>query len=193
MVAETFGPTLARLMASFDAEREARRAAGVPDPVPLIEEQLAPAESQPKDHDDANEPFHYDEEFDPFTDEIVWRGSKCTVRLDRESGEAIWRGPAGEYRSLAGGNVALKGKKQPAHRRRGPQPGTINRHGAADRALFPEIERLAKEKGSITAATRQLAEAGRVAGTGVPKSLAARLATVYRSYLTEPAAADVGG
>jgi hypothetical protein len=94
--------------------------------------------------------------------------------------------PEFKYIRLVDGTILPRRARQkeltPSRRRRGPQPGTINRHGPADRNLFPEIERLAKEKGSITAATRQLAEESKVAGTGTPKSRAARLAKAYRQW-----------
>lgn len=69
--------------------------------------------------------------------------------------------------------------------RRGPEPGTLNRYGEADRALFPEIERIKREHlVSVTAAALMLAEGkieGKaVPGHGSPLSKAKRLATLYR-------------
>jgi hypothetical protein len=55
----------------------------------------------------------------------------------------------------------------------------VNRYGAFDRKLYPELEQLAEKCGSVTAAARQLAEQGKVAGTGIKESLARRLAGRY--------------
>jgi hypothetical protein len=70
--------------------------------------------------------------------------------------------------------------------RRGPVPGTVSRYAAADRALFDEITRLIRDgAGSATAAALQLAIAGKVAGTGIPESRAARLVKAYKAYLRQ--------
>jgi hypothetical protein len=67
---------------------------------------------------------------------------------------------------------------------RGPKPGTVRRYDDADCRLFCEIKRLMREEQlTITAACQRIAEAGGVAGTGTPKSRAARLAGVYRNSL----------
>jgi hypothetical protein len=67
------------------------------------------------------------------------------------------------------------------HRRKGPVPGTVDRYGASDRKLYPELEQLAEKCGSVTAAARELAEQGKVAGTGTStkESRARRLAGRY--------------
>ena len=68
-----------------------------------------------------------------------------------------------------------------APRRRGPQPGTVDRYGAADRELYPDLKRLMSEQQmSRTAAARQLAGDGKVAGNGTKESQARRLAKRYR-------------
>jgi hypothetical protein len=68
----------------------------------------------------------------------------------------------------------------PAPRRRGPKPGTVNRFGEADRALFPELDRITKQPGmTASAAALKLAEDGKVAGPGSAKSRAKRLASAY--------------
>jgi hypothetical protein len=60
-------------------------------------------------------------------------------------------------------------------------PGALDRYGEADRALFPELERIIREENlSLTAAARRLAEADKVSGIGNPKSRAQRLAARYR-------------
>jgi hypothetical protein len=65
-------------------------------------------------------------------------------------------------------------------RRKGPTPGKLNRYGESDRALFPELKRLMREGHmSATAAARQLAEEGKVAGIGSDESRAHRLAGRY--------------
>jgi hypothetical protein len=73
------------------------------------------------------------------------------------------------------------GRKGP----RGPQPGTLDRYGEADRALFPEIERIQREcNASVTAAALMLAEGKidgkEVPGAGAPLSKAKRLGSLYR-------------
>ena len=66
-------------------------------------------------------------------------------------------------------------------RRFGPKPGTLRRYEAADRALFPEVERIMAEKQmSRTAAALDLALADRVAGVGTPHSRATRLAALHK-------------
>jgi len=66
-------------------------------------------------------------------------------------------------------------------RRFGPEPGTLRRYEAADRALFPEVERIMAEKQmSRTAAALDLALADRVAGVGTPHSRAKRLAALHK-------------
>jgi hypothetical protein len=66
-------------------------------------------------------------------------------------------------------------------RRKGPAPGTVDRFGASDRKLYPELEQLKEKLGSITAAARQLAKEGKVAHAGntTTESLARRLAGRY--------------
>jgi hypothetical protein len=63
--------------------------------------------------------------------------------------------------------------------RKGPAPGTVDRYGAADRALYSELKRLMREGRSATAAARQLADDGKVAGVGSPESRTRRLANRY--------------
>ena len=66
-------------------------------------------------------------------------------------------------------------------RRFGPTPGTLRRYEAADRALYPELERIMAEKQmSRTAAALDLALADRVAGVGTPHSRAKRLAALHK-------------
>jgi hypothetical protein len=66
-------------------------------------------------------------------------------------------------------------------RRFGPEHGTLRRYAAADRALFPELERImADEQMSRSAAARELARAGRISGVGTPDSRAKRLAALHK-------------
>ena len=61
--------------------------------------------------------------------------------------------------------------------RKGPAPGTLDRFGKSDRALFPEIERIMSEHHkSIHAAALELARDKKVDGVGTPESRAKRLA-----------------
>lgn len=67
------------------------------------------------------------------------------------------------------------GNVQP-RKRPGPEPGKLRRYDAADRALFPELERLMKDEGlSKTAAAKKLANEGRITGTSTADSKARRL------------------
>ena len=68
--------------------------------------------------------------------------------------------------------------------RRGPAPGTVDRYGQSDRALFPKIYELIKAGGSVTSAARVLAQQGKVAGTGTIDSKAKRLAALYLAEKT---------
>jgi hypothetical protein len=68
----------------------------------------------------------------------------------------------------------------PPRRRKGPAPGTVDRYGPSDRKLYPELERIMRERQkSATAAARQLVEDGYVTGVGAPESRARRLAKRY--------------
>jgi hypothetical protein len=72
----------------------------------------------------------------------------------------------------------VKGKEKA---RRGPKPGTVDRYGKSDRALFPEIERMMREgHKSRYGACLELAENGKVKGGGIPESLAKRLARRFK-------------
>jgi hypothetical protein len=65
--------------------------------------------------------------------------------------------------------------------RRGPQRGTVDRFGEADRVLFPEMNRLVDEDHkSVHAAALELASAGKIKGVGTEKSRAQRLAKRFR-------------
>jgi hypothetical protein len=70
-------------------------------------------------------------------------------------------------------------------RRKGPAPGTVDRYGASDRALYAKLERLMREQQiSASNAARQLADDGKVAGVGTPESRARRLAGRYLRSLS---------
>ena len=63
--------------------------------------------------------------------------------------------------------------------RRGPEPGTVDRFGESDRALYPEIERIMREgHKTVHAATLELAS--KVQGSGAPENRAKRLADRFR-------------
>ncbi len=67
-------------------------------------------------------------------------------------------------------------------KRRGPQPGTLRRYEAADRALFPKLEQIMADKmESAWRAACTLAENGEVAGMGSSswESRAKRLLKLY--------------
>jgi hypothetical protein len=63
--------------------------------------------------------------------------------------------------------------------RRGPAPGTLDRFGEADRALYRELKRIVRAGKSVNAAATELAEAGKVKGSGTDASRAKRLATRF--------------
>jgi hypothetical protein len=66
-------------------------------------------------------------------------------------------------------------------RKRGPVPGELDRYGAADRALFNDLERIMQQSMvSVTEAAKHLAESKKVAGIGSDLSRAKRLAQRYR-------------
>jgi hypothetical protein len=69
----------------------------------------------------------------------------------------------------------------PSRRRKGPVAGTVDRYSELDRKLYPELEQLKENCGSVSAAARELAEQGKVAGTGTStkESRARRLAGRY--------------
>jgi hypothetical protein len=74
-------------------------------------------------------------------------------------------------------------------RRRGPEPGTLKRYAAADRELFPELERIMRtDRVSLSAAAQKLASGEvcgkEVSGNGTPLSHAKRLAELYRRELS---------
>jgi hypothetical protein len=63
----------------------------------------------------------------------------------------------------------------------GPEPGKLKRYEAADRALFPELERImADEQKSRSAAAHDLALANRISGVGSAQSRAKRLAALHK-------------
>ena len=63
-------------------------------------------------------------------------------------------------------------------RRRGPEPGSVDRFGESDQALFPELERVMRDhRMSANAAARELAS--RIEGAGTEASKAKRLASRY--------------
>jgi hypothetical protein len=89
-------------------------------------------------------------------------------------------------RALADAEPTADASATPAkpQRRRGPKPGTVDRFGDADRALYPELETLMRgpEKMTASAAALSLASKGRVGGVGTSttESRATRLAGRYR-------------
>jgi hypothetical protein len=71
--------------------------------------------------------------------------------------------------------------------RKGPAPGSVDRFRDADRALYPEMERIILEQRiSATAAARKLAEEGKVAGYGTWESKARRLRRLFLSDYWAP-------
>jgi hypothetical protein len=74
---------------------------------------------------------------------------------------------------LGASNTVRKGRP-------GPEPGTLRRYEAADRQLFPELERIMKEGNSRSAAALDLVQAKKVKGIGTDQSRAKRLAALYK-------------
>jgi hypothetical protein len=58
--------------------------------------------------DMARLPYEWDPDFDPFTQDIVVRGSNLTLRLDRETGAEISRTREGESHGSAAGSIDPK-------------------------------------------------------------------------------------
>jgi hypothetical protein len=80
---------------------------------------------------------------------------------------------------------------EPPHKRKGPAPGTVDRYGKADRALYPELKRMMDDDHvSLTVAARQLANDSRVDGVGTPESRARRLAKRYSADSLKASPAD---
>ena len=78
--------------------------------------------------------------------------------------------------------IAPEASDEDRRRRRGPEPGTLKRYRESDRELFPEIERIMRvDKVSATAAAKNLADEGRVEGTGTLASRARRLVAAYHA------------
>jgi hypothetical protein len=110
------------------------------------------------------------------------------VRFRREDVLALW--PVERERLLA--QARASGSLEPMaqrnagtgtarRRRKGPAPGTVDRYGDSDRALFPEIECIMREgHKSVHAVALELASAERVQGNGTPESRAKRLAMRFR-------------
>jgi hypothetical protein len=66
----------------------------------------------------------------------------------------------------------------------GPKFGTVSHHGAADRALFPDMDRLVQQGASIYGAALKLARDGRVSGDNTTDlSKARRLERTYREHV----------
>jgi hypothetical protein len=105
------------------------------------------------------------------------RSARHEIEIQRIDLLRFWPEPSEATREPAPASAAPAFQRS----RRGPAPGTLDRYGAADRALFDEIERIMRDdKVSITEATNRLATDGKIAGTGVPASGAKRLAARYR-------------
>jgi hypothetical protein len=84
--------------------------------------------------------------------------------------------------------TAAPANKDRLRRTRGPQRGTVDRFGKADRSLFPEMKRLMDEDHkSAYAAALELALAGNVKGAGTPESQAKRLAKRFLNERSAPA------
>jgi hypothetical protein len=80
--------------------------------------------------------------------------------------------------------VAVDGQFLPVvavtwHPPRGPARGTVG-FAEADERLYPELEKLRKSLGSVSAAAEALAKQGKVTGRGSDESKAKRLAKRYR-------------
>jgi hypothetical protein len=111
----------------------------------------------------------------PYEDTILF----LEVQIEWSRAAAYLRSQAGQSEGEispvpAGTGMATRPK------RRGPVPGSVDRYGDADRALFPEIDRIVSDQQkSPTAAARILAEQGRVPGDGTEDSKVKRLARLY--------------
>jgi hypothetical protein len=81
-------------------------------------------------------------------------------------------------------HTALQAPSAAKHPRRGPAPGSVDRYGDSDRALYSEIDQIKREKQKSTyAAALELAYEGKVAGKGTKDNCARRLASRYSKDL----------
>jgi hypothetical protein len=131
----------------------------------------------------------------PISEELEWAAER-DARADRQRREVNhWLENRGFdcVRGLTKGfdrsafDKALEAEFGAAAKRRregaakGPLPGKIDRFGEADRALFPEIERLMKSRHcSTTEAVRILAGEHKLAGRGSLDSSIRRLSNRFR-------------
>jgi hypothetical protein len=91
------------------------------------------------------------------------------------------RSQKGRAGTRGGLSASSKRAKSERRGRRGPAPGTVDRYGKADRALYPELERIMRENSTtLSAAALDLARADQLPGTGTPESRASRLAKRFR-------------
>jgi hypothetical protein len=102
--------------------------------------------------------------------EVEWTGAARYLRT-----HAVPALESGEPLSKNEGHTAPKRSPRP----HGPAPGSVDRYGKADRALYPKIERIiSKEHKSVHAACQSLAS--KIKGTGTPESKAQRVAKRFR-------------
>jgi hypothetical protein len=110
---------------------------------------------------------------------------RLAIILDRRKNQALFDGeaqPKTEPTPAQTEKSHVKGKA-----RRGPAPGTVDRYGKYDRALFPEVERIMSEGDkSPYAACCELAENGKVKGVGTAESRAKRLASRFKKERSPP-------
>jgi hypothetical protein len=85
------------------------------------------------------------------------------------------------------GPPQVESEAPPPSRRRGPKPGTIDRFGEDDRALFSDITNLKTSK-NLTAqeAAKELGDSGRIRRRGSLDSAVLRLARRYRKEIERP-------
>jgi hypothetical protein len=104
--------------------------------------------------------------------EIEWTAIKEYLRTEANKS---W--PIDESRKTPYSPILLNKKVQ----RRGPSPGTVDRYGDSDKALFQDIKRIMRlERKSVHAAALDLARADKVQGHGTSESRAKRLAKRFR-------------
>jgi hypothetical protein len=96
-----------------------------------------------------------------------------------------------EAREAAGlSKTGISGRQKRRNRQHGPAPGSVDRFGDADRALFSEIELIMRnDHKTLHAAALELAFASKVQGVGSssPESRARRLAARFRKERPQPA------
>ena len=119
-----------------------------------------------------------------FVDTVIATAELVKLAIERDEQPKYLRHLLGETANIPPSAAAVKltepnkASQKRRTRRRGPRRGSVGRN-QADRALFPEMDRLRLKHGSAHAAALILVDEGRVDGWGARESKAKRLAARY--------------